>query len=41
MKTFLFITMMSLFCLNVNAQEWVQMGNDIDGTNAGNYLQLR
>ncbi len=34
MKRFLFFAIMSLFCLTVSAQNWVQLGNDINGKTA-------
>lgn len=37
MKTFLFFSVMSLFCLTVSAQDWHQMGADINGVNNGDH----
>jgi hypothetical protein len=37
MKTFLLFTIMSLFCLIISAQDWHQMGTDINGVNSGDH----
>ncbi|QAA82651.1 T9SS type A sorting domain-containing protein [Aequorivita sp. H23M31] len=37
MKQFLLLSIMSLFCLTVSAQNWIQLGNDINGEAAGDF----
>lgn len=38
MKRFLFFSILSIFCLTASAQDWVQFGNEMNGSVMGDYF---